>query len=73
MNKTEIKKYIKSICITAKYAAMSARSLTNTQRIMIIKKIIKNIKDSKNIIIRKNSNSWLSFNDLFSIIMNNNT
>jgi len=55
MNKAEIKKYIKSICIAAKCSAMSARSLTNTQRIMIIKKIIKNLKDSKNIIIRKNS------------------
>ena len=55
MNKTEIKKYIKSICIRAKRAAMSARSLTNAQRIMIIKKIIKNLKDSKNMIIRKNS------------------
>ena len=55
MNKTEIKKYIKSICIAAKSAAMSARSLTNMQRIMIIKKIIKSLKDSKNLIIRKNS------------------
>ena len=55
MNKTEIKKYIKTICTAAKRGAMSARSLSNTQRIIIIKKIIKNIKDSKNTIIRKNS------------------
>ena len=55
MNKTEIKKYIKTICTAAKHGAMSARSLSNTQRIIIIKKIIKNIKDSKNTIIRKNS------------------
>jgi glutamate-5-semialdehyde dehydrogenase len=55
MNKIEIKKYIKNICIAAKCAAISARSLSNTKRIMIIKKIIKNLKDSKNIIIRKNS------------------
>ena len=50
MNKAEIKKYIKSICIAAKSAAMSARSLNNMQRIMIIKKIIKSLKDSKNLI-----------------------
>ena len=55
MNKIEIKKYIKSVCIAAQSAAMSARSLINNQRIAIIKKVIKNLKDSKNIIIRKNS------------------
>ena len=54
MNKIEIKKYIKNICSTAKCAAVSARALTNSKRITIIKKVIKNLKDSKNIIIKKN-------------------
>ena len=55
MKKTEIKKYIKGVCVAAQRAAMSARALNNNQRIMIIKKIIKNLKDNKNIITRKNS------------------
>ena len=55
MNKTDIKKYIKSICVASQRAAMAARSLSNIQRVMIIKKIIKNLKNNNLTIIRKNS------------------
>ena len=40
MNKTDIKKYIKGICEASQRAAMAARSLSNIQRVMIIKKVI---------------------------------
>ena len=55
MNKTDIKKYIKGICIASQRAAMAARSLSNIQRVMIIKKIINNLKNNNKIIIKKNS------------------
>ena len=55
MNKKEIKKYIKDICIASQRAAMAARSLSNIQRVMIIKKIINNLKNNNKIIIKKNS------------------
>ncbi len=55
MNKTEIKKYIKGICVASKRAAMAARSLSNIQRVMIIKKVIKNLKNNNQTIIKKNS------------------
>ena len=55
MNKTDIKKYIKSICVASQRAAMAARSLSNIQRVMIIKKIIKNLKSNNLTIIKKNS------------------
>ncbi len=54
MNKMEIKKYIKSICVASQRAAMAARALTNNQRVMIIKKVIKNLKNNSNKIIKKN-------------------
>ena len=54
MNKAEIKKYIKSICVASQRAAMAARALTNNQRVMIIKKVIKNLKNNSNKIIKKN-------------------
>jgi glutamate-5-semialdehyde dehydrogenase len=54
MKKIEIKKYIKSICVASQRAAMAARALTNNQRVMIIKKVIKNLKNNSNKIIKKN-------------------
>ncbi len=55
MNKAEIKKYIETICKAAKNAAITSRKLTNNQRIIILKKVIKNLKSNNNTIIRKNS------------------
>ena len=55
MNKTDIKKYIKGICVASQRAAMAARSLSNIQRVMIIKKVIKNLKNNNLTIIKKNS------------------
>jgi glutamate-5-semialdehyde dehydrogenase len=55
MNKTDIKKYIKGICVASQCAAMSARSLSNIQRVMIIKKVIRNLKKNNQTIIKKNS------------------
>ena len=55
MNKTDIKKYIKGICVASERAAMAARSLSNIQRVMIIKKVIKNLKNNNETIIKKNS------------------
>ena len=55
MNKTDIKKYIKGICVSSQRAAMAARSLSNIQRVMIIKKVIKNLKNNNLTIIKKNS------------------
>ena len=55
MNKTDIKKYIKGICVTSQRAAVAARSLSNIQRVMIIKKVIKNLKNNNQTIIKKNS------------------
>ena len=55
MNKTDIKKYIKGICVASQRAAMAARSLSNIQRVMIIKKVIKNLKNNNLAIIKKNS------------------
>ena len=49
MNKTEIKKYIKGMCVASQRAAIAARSLSNIQRVMIIKKVIKNLKNNNNI------------------------
>jgi glutamate-5-semialdehyde dehydrogenase len=54
MNKMDIKKYIKGICVASQRAAMAARALTNNQRVMIIKKVIKNLKNNSNKIIKKN-------------------
>ena len=55
MNKTEIKKYIKGMCVASQRAAIAARSLSNIQRVMIIKKVIKNLKNNNEAIIKKNS------------------
>ncbi|MFL2552543.1 MAG: glutamate-5-semialdehyde dehydrogenase [Gammaproteobacteria bacterium] len=55
MNKTDIKKYIKGICVASQRAAMAARSLSSIQRVMIIKKVIKNLKNNNLTIIKKNS------------------
>ena len=55
MNKTDIKKYIKGICKASQRAAMAARSLSNIQRVMIIKKVINNLKTNNQTIIKKNS------------------
>ena len=55
MNKTDIKKYIKGLCVASQRAAMAARSLSNKQREMIIKKVIKNLKNNNQTIIKKNS------------------
>ena len=55
MNKTDIKKYIKGICEASQRAAMAARSLSNIQRVMIIKKVINNLKTNNQTIIKKNS------------------
>ena len=55
MTKTDIKKYIKGICVASQRAAMAARSLSNIQRVMIIKKVIKNLKNNNLTIIKKNS------------------
>ena len=55
MNKTDIKKYIKGICVASQRAAMAARSLSNIQRVTIIKKVIKNLKNNNLTIIKKNS------------------
>ena len=56
--------------LQSKYNAASARY--NTDNLLIaLKRIVKLDVNSK--YNSKNSNSWTSFNDLFSIIMNNNT
>ena len=55
MNKTGIKKYIKSICEASQRSAMAARSLSNIQRVKIIKKVINNLKTNNQTIIKKNS------------------
>ncbi len=55
MNKTGIKKYIKGICVASQSAAMAARSLSSVQRVMIIKKIIRNLRKNNETIIKKNS------------------
>ena len=55
MNKIEIKKYVENICKASQRAAMTARSLSNIHREMILKKVIKNLKNNNNMIVRKNS------------------
>ena len=56
--------------LQAKYSAASSRYTTDSL-LNALKNIIKLDINSK--YNSKNSNSWASFNDLFSIIMNNNT
>ena len=69
MNKAEIKKYIKSICVASQRAAMAARSLTNNQRVMIIKKVIK--KDLLNLKFdEKKKSYWIKKSTLKSKMKN---
>ena len=56
--------------LQAKYSAASSRYTTDSL-LNALKNIIKLDINSK--YNSKNSNSWAGFNDLFSIIMNNNT
>ena len=56
--------------LQAKYSAASSRYTTDSL-LNALKNIVKLDINSK--YNSKNSNSWASFNDLFSIIMNNNT
>ncbi len=55
MNKSEIKKYIKRICISSNQASRVARSLPNTLRTKVLNTIIKNLKINSSKIIKKNS------------------
>ena len=65
INKPYIPKFLQS-----KYNAASNR-YTSDNLLVALKSIVKLDINSK--YNSKKSNSWLSFNDLFSIIMNNNT
>ena len=54
MNKIQIKKYIKKVCINSLEASRLARSLTNSDRVKIINLIIKNLRLNRQIIKKKN-------------------
>ncbi len=55
MNKTQIKKYIKNVCLNSLKASRIARSLTNKDRVRVLNRIIKNLRLNSNNIIKKNS------------------
>ena len=55
MNKIQIKKYIKRVCLNSLKASRIARTLSNKDRVHIINSIIKNLKHNSAQIIKNNA------------------